>query len=133
MSDLSKRVREVISDCMYRDEELPEDGSTPEAAVVVRGIMANFGFHPERLESHMAEIRGFCNEVGVDFQKSSGGGTSFLNLCMTRDGVQWGEHPDCEMLVALAIGTKQGGFCLPREMWGSLPGGMPYVWFDTKL
>ena len=57
---------------------------------------------------------------------------SFLNLCVDKDGVQWAEHPTLEKMVAMGIGLKMAAYCLPRDMWNSLPGGVPYVQFDTE-
>lgn len=131
MNDLAERVETVLKDCLYRGDELP-DGKPPEDAVIVDGIMQKFGFHPARLAAHKEEIAAMCNELPDDFQKSKGGGWSFLNLCMTKDGNQWGEHRNCEQLVVLAIGSGQGGYPMPRDMWPMLPGSVPYVYFDTQ-
>lgn len=31
-----------------------------------------------------------------------------------------------EQLVSLGIGIKKVKYCMPKEMWSILPGGMPY-------
>jgi hypothetical protein len=125
-----KRVEAILTDCLYRDDEI--DGSTaPADAVIAQGVISTFAFHPGRLGSHKADIAALCNELPDDFQKSKGGGWSFLNLCVKKSGEHWGEHRNCEQLVALAIASKQGSYPMPREMWSMLPGSMPYVQFDT--
>ena len=37
-----------------------------------------------------------------------------------------------EDLVVLALGLKLGDYLLPREVWSSFPGRMPYVVFDVS-
>lgn len=118
-------------DSLYRDAELTSPTIAPVGAVMVDGVMGNFAFHPGRIAAHKADIAELCNELPDEFQKSKGGGWSFLNLCVDKHGNHWGEHHTCNELVVLAIGSGQGGFCMPRENWGIFPGGMPFVWFDT--
>lgn len=128
---LAHRIEEVLKDCLYRDEELP-NGEMPADAIIVQGILSRFAFHPGRIAAHKGDIAAFCNELPDQFQKLKGGGWSFLNLCRTKDGVQWGEHRNCEQLVVLAIGSGQGGYPMPRNTWSMLPGAVPYVYFDTQ-
>jgi len=129
--NLAERVESVLKDCLYKDGEF--EGDTPPAdAVIADGIISKFAFHPERLASHKADIAALCNELPDTFQRSGGGGWTFLNLCQTKDGELWGEHRNCEQLVVLAIASGQGGYAMPREMWSMLPGSMPYVYFDTR-
>lgn len=125
------RVENILKDCLYRDDEI-SDGKPPEDAVIAGGIIQSFAFHPTRIAAHKADIAALCNELPDTFQKSGGGGWSFLNLCHTKDGELWGEHRNCEQLVVLAIASGQGSYPLPREMWSALPGSVPYVQFDTQ-
>lgn len=130
MKTLAERVEATIKDCLYRDEEITA-GEQPADAVIVKGLVRTFGFHPGRLAAHKADIAAMCDELPDTFHKSGGGGWSFLNLCMDKHGHQWGEQSDGEALVALAAGTEQGGFMMPREMWSMFPGGVPYVWLGN--
>src|SRR6185369_14392689 len=82
-------VDHVFHDCLYQPEEVSVDKKSPEDAVIVQGVMHTFGFHPQRLESHRAEVKGWLDDLPVKFRASSGGGWSFLNLCEDRNGTQW--------------------------------------------
>ena len=125
----SSRVQEIMQDCLYLDTEVI-DGKPPQDAVIVEGVIHNFGFHPVRLETHRSEIRGMLDQLPNNFMHGSGGGWSFLNLCTDKDNNLWtGEHMICEMLFVLAAGLGLASFCLSREFWGTLPGSMPYVCF----
>lgn len=62
-----------------------------------------------------------------EFMQEKGGGWSFLNMCMTKDGEQWGEHPNMEELMVLGCGLGLMKLQLPRAVWSSLPGGVPYL------
>ncbi len=117
----AENVEAVLLDCLFRENE--EDTSQ---AVVVEGVVNKFGFHPQRLESHKAEIAELLEGLPNEFKESKGGGWSFLNACMTHDGIHWGEHRNVEQLLVLGIATKQAKFLMPRSMWNSFPGGMPY-------
>jgi hypothetical protein len=130
----SKRVHEVLLDCLYKPEEM--DGERPAAGqpefVVAEGIMNNFGFHPHRLAKHETEIASWVDELEDSFIEGKGGGWSFLNLCMDRHGNHWAEHPTMGELVALELAVGRANYCLPREMWNIMPGGMPYIVFRRE-
>lgn len=46
---------------------------------------------------------------------------------MTKEGNQWGEHLNMEQLVVLGVASGNLQYCLPKQMWSMLPGGMPLV------
>jgi len=127
MNNLAERVDLVIMDCLYKPEEVP-DNKSPVDAVIVKGIVRTFAFHPARLTLNKANITEMISEMNSTFHKSGGGGWTFLNMCVDKNDQQWGEQSNCEALLCLAIGTEQGGYLLPREMWSSLPGSVPYIW-----
>lgn len=116
----------VLRDCLFADEEV-SDNTPPPDAVLVEGVVNKFGFHPQRLESHRAQVRTWLAELPHNFRESEGGGWSFLNACLLEDGTLWtGEHRRMEQLFALGIGLGMVRSVLPRDLWGTLPGGMPY-------
>ena len=131
MKDIANQVDSIFMDSLFNDEEL-QLGETPDNAILVEGIINNYGFHKERLNSHKDEISNILNLMPDDFHQGKGGGMSFLNLCMDKDGNQWGEHRNMEQLVVLAIATDQGKYSMPKAMWPSLPGAVPYVTFITE-
>jgi hypothetical protein len=51
---------------------------------------------------------------------------SFLNACVDKHGNHWGEHPSVEQLLVLGVAIGKIEYCLPREYWRALPGGVPY-------
>jgi hypothetical protein len=119
----AKNVRDVFMDCLYRDGEDTKD------AVLVEGVVNKFGLCPARLRSHVTDIRELLQQLPVEFQsghQKGGGGWSFLNACVDKDGEQWGEHENIEQLLVLGLATHQATILLPRNMWSLLPGGMPY-------
>jgi hypothetical protein len=116
----AEHVNAVFMDCLFRD------GEDASKHVKAEGIVRNVGFHPERLESHKAEIVAMLDELPEQFHEKSGGGWSFLNACMDKHGNHWGEHINMEQLFQLGIGIGKVKSLMPREMWRALPGGMPY-------
>jgi len=68
------------------------------------------------------------NQLPDDFKKSGGGGMSFLNICIDKEGNHWTDlHQTMDELVTMGIACQKAAFLMPREMWSVLPGGMPYV------
>jgi len=128
---IAEQVDDIFCDCLFREDEIV-DGTPPENAILVDGLIAKYGFHPDRVARHKEEVRALLDQMPDVFHAHSGGGMSFLNLCVAKDGHQWGEHRNMEQLVTLAIATGLGQYCMPREMWSMFPGGMPYVTFDTS-
>ena len=132
MENIAKRVEMILLDSLFRNEEIPADHMPPENAVLVEAIVQKFGFHRGRLESHREEVKAILGEMPEKFHISTGGGWTFLNLCVDKDGVQWGEHRDIEALVALAMGLGMASYPMARDLWSGLPGGVPYVVFNTS-
>lgn len=125
--DKAGKVKVLMEKCL-----IPHlDGA--EGAVVVEGIRHKFAFAPEKIQTHRAEIKALLDEMPEEFHLSGGGGWSFLNLCMDKHGEQWGEHHTMESLIALGQAAGMAHYQLPRDMWEALPGGMPYVAFDTTV
>lgn len=104
-----------------------DDGQTTDQ-VMVEGIVMRAMFDRERLESHRQQIAELLAELPEEYHATTGGGWTFLNMCNDRHGNLWtGEHAIMERLVMLGIATDQVSFLMPRDMWPSLPGGMPYI------
>lgn len=126
----ASRVHSVLLDCLFLPEEIV-GGKPPADAVLVEGIVNNFGFHKGRLEGHRAEVQALLREILHDnFHEDKGGGWSFLQMAAARDGSIWGEHRSCQDLLVLAIGLGMAKYAMEREMWPLLPGGVPYVIFN---
>lgn len=118
----SDEVHKQFMSCLFKE------GEPTDPHIAVEGLTFNVGFHPERLESKRKFIEEGIATLPEEFTK--GGGWTFLNLCNTKDGKQWTSfHRIMEEFVIMAIGLKLCDYCLPREFWGSLVGGVPYIVF----
>lgn len=126
----SEQLETVFGDCLFKDEEITE-GKIPEGAILVEGITRKFGFHPTRLAEKRQVVVKWLNALPHQFHKDGGGGWSFLNACNQENGVQWtGFHRSMEQLFCLGIGLGFVKCQLPREVWVTLPGGVPYYVVD---
>lgn len=95
---------------------------------VYDGITGQAVLNHETICDHQAEINRMLDDLPAEFHAGEGGGWSFLNLCNDRSGQQWtGFHAVMEHLVLLGIAVGRVSYLLPREIWDSLPGGMPYI------
>jgi hypothetical protein len=126
MNLTSEKVSEIFEDCLFRNEEIV-DGKPNLKPIEIEGIISKFGFHPLRTESHRAEIIELLNELPEQFRQDKGGGWSFLQACMDKNGHQWGEHRNMEQLFALGMAIEKVSYAIPKEMWSMLPGNMPYL------
>lgn len=122
----SAAVEKVFMDCLFNE------GEDTTNHVVSDGIVTKVGFNPRRLEAHREEVLEMLIELPDEFKQSGGGGWSFLNACMTKDGRQWGEHSNMEQLFQLGNALGLSAWQMPRDMWNILPGGMPYVVVKDK-
>ena len=122
MSDVvlqAERVDRIFRDCLIGDRT----GKYRE----VEGVMMRARFSTDKLEEHHEMIAAMLACLPDNFREGRGGGWSFLNACEDRDGRQWTSlHETVDQLVVLGIGTGAVRFSLDRELWGSMPGGMPY-------
>ena len=115
------RVNQIFCDCLYKDSE---DTS---GLVRAEGINCTVGFNPDRLETHKVEIEEMLGELPDGFKESIGGGWSFLMATHDKHGNQWtGFHRRMEQLFQLGIAIGKVKCLTPRELWSSLPCGMPY-------
>jgi hypothetical protein len=115
-------VNEMAKKCLFREGEPRNPG------VEVDGIVNKWRFHPDRIAANAPAIGELLAELPSEFQKDGGGGWSFLNACMDRHGSQWCDlHHTMEALFCLGIAADRAKWLLPRDLWDSLPGGMPYV------
>lgn len=120
----SKQVTEVFYDCLFKEEELAKGNPAEGEFVPAQGLTISAGFHPGRLQEHAEEILAIIDNLPEEFKQ----GWSFLNFCTDREGNQWtGMHKVCEQLVMLGIAIDKLEYCMPRDMWGMLPGGVPYI------
>lgn len=117
---MGDQVMDLLKVCFFADGEDTSD------AVLVKGISQNFGFHHERLAANKDKIRALLLRLDPNFLASKGGGWSFLNGCVDCDGSQWGGQPTVEALMVLGLATGLVEYLMPRELWSSLPGGVPY-------
>lgn len=125
----AEKVLALFTDSLHKNEELV-DNKPPADAILVEGIVHKIVFHPGRLESHRKEVGAILQELPPEFLKSKGGGWSFLEMCVDKDGNHWGEHFNMEQLVTMGVGLGVVRYCLDREYWPDLPGSMPYLVVD---
>lgn len=118
----AENVHNTFMNCLFKD------GEPTENYIVGEAVQMKVGFHPERLKESEPIISEMLKDLPESFQKTGGGGMSFLNIVQDKDGNQWADlHRTADELVALGNATGKSQFLLPKEMWDVLPGGMPYI------
>ena len=112
----AENVRKIVRGSLF------ETGEPTDDRIEVRGITAAFGFHPIRLEAKRSDVVSMLRCLPDGF--FSPHGESFVEACMDRDDVQWGEHPVMDELLCLAMALHLVQVA-PRETWPRLPLGLP--------
>ncbi len=113
-------LRELMRYCLFAE------GEPTQPRIEVPGITATFCFHPGRIVEKRSAIAEQLAGLPFPFHQGKGDGWSFLNACMDQHDRQWGEHMDMQALMVLGIAAGLVRYCLPRDMWDVLPGGVPF-------
>lgn len=118
-----QNVEAVFADCL-----------ADSAAHTLKGVLIEVAFNSEKIEAHKEDIMQMLMQLPKEFHRTGGGGWTFLNMCIDRDGNQWTDyHQTQDKLVCLgrAIGAVE--FLLQRDLWRVFPGGMPYIVINDNL
>jgi len=117
-------VEMTLTSCLFDDGQ-PSETAYPR--IEVQAILHTFGFRPDVLETNVPQISAMLDELPEPFHLDTGGGWSFLQACYDRHETQWtGLHLRMEQLFALGMAIGKVRCLVGREIWDSLPGGMPY-------
>lgn len=112
-----ENVHNTVLACLFSRGEDTADH------VAVTGVVVAIGFHPARLEAHRTTVVDLLAQLPPEFRSDKG--ASFLDACVTADGVHWGEHRNMEELFLLGMALKLVEVPTHRSLWSGLRGGMP--------
>ena len=112
-------------DKMFEEAE-KEDGD-----LVGDGLGSKMCFDSTKINKD--DLYSMLDELPDSFKEGGGGGMSFLNGCMTKDDHQWGEQVHVARLISMGIACGFVKYCMPKEMWSILPGGVPYFKVLKKI
>ena len=129
----AENVNDMMKVCLYKspDGQKPAPENLPEDSILIEGVIYSYLFSRDKIEQFAGMIDPWLDQLHPNFHADTGG-WSFLNACETRDGVLWGEHVDAERLMCLGIAAGRVEISLPRDLWPSLPGEMPYFVVKAK-
>jgi len=114
----SEKVTDIFLDCLYQEDE---DSTNHK---LIEGILCNYGLNPIKIENHRKSISEMVDNLPEDFKD----GWSFLNLCYNKNMEQWtGVHRVCEQLLLLGLAIGRLEYLVPRELWKTMPGQLPYI------
>jgi hypothetical protein len=120
----ANEVEGIILACLLG--HAPVEG---DSYVIAHSIVRNFCFSKDKIEKYAERIGWLLHQLPQQFLEETeggGGGWSFLNACMTKNGELWGQQRDVEALLVLGVAAGWASIQLPREIWSILPGGVPY-------
>lgn len=123
LENMEQEVEEIFIKCLYSEDELI-DGKPSTEPIIVTGIKMSVGFNPINLNKYKDKINSILDVIHETFKQ----GWSFLNLCLDKNKNIWtGQHSTMEKLLLLGLAIDRIAYCCKRELWGVLPGGMPYI------
>ena len=123
VSHMSELTQNAFMDCLLKE------GEDTTNCVRIEGISDVFDLHSQRLEKKRNLVTTLLAELPAEFKE----GSSFLNLCITKDGKLWTSpympcmFEQCEQLAVMAIGLGLMEYCSLKKLWVFLPGGVPYL------
>jgi hypothetical protein len=116
------RVRSTYARC-YRDE-----GWKPYKATSVDGVMFRHTFSIQALHTNREAVIRILLSLPSGFRVDERGGGSMAMMNQRDDKTVWTDDvSDVEKLIALGLASGLLSYCAPREKWGSLPDGLPYL------
>lgn len=118
----AENVQKVFLDCVLKPEEMHY------AFVIAEGVQTDAKFSRLKLFEYQNQISEMLKFLPDNFRRFSGGGWTFLNMCQHKDGHNWTDlHKTVDKLLVLGLALDLISYTMPRDMWSSLPGSMPYV------
>src|SRR6478735_6010944 len=110
-------VEHIFKRCLLNDDEKNLEH------IYEHGVKIEVYFKTSELKKYRQRITEMISQLPETFLQHKGGGWSFLNLCLNKDGQQWTDsHEVCDMLVCLGLAIDKIAFCLHRDMWSIFPG-----------
>lgn len=123
----AENVKIVFIDCLF------EEGADTSNHVKAEGVKLKVGFDPIKLKQNELKIIDFLNQLPAPFRQTVSGGWTFLNGVADNMGNHWAEHPNLDQLLCLGLAIGKLEITLPREMWGDLPGCVPYFTYLDRV
>ena len=114
------RVRAILLSAFFKERERVKD------YVVVHAIYGrDKALHRQRLEASRAEVIQMLSNLPPEFLMA--GGSSFCNMHLDSSYKAWGSELAAHELLLLAHGLGLAHYVLPKPLWASMPGGMPFI------
>jgi hypothetical protein len=119
-------VSEIFRACLAPEDDRRE-------WITVEGVVNVAHFYVDRIALHEDRIDAWLNALPSESHEDGGGGWSLLQACTDRSGLLWtSEQRVAEQLLMLGMARGRVICQLPREVWPSLPGGVPYYVIKAK-
>lgn len=117
-SNMSHLTKQAFSECIF------QHGNANDDFIIVEGVFGNFIFNCQHLEEHRNLITSLIAELPCNPQITF----TICDIRTNRQGFTWtNDLVVCDCLVAMAIGLNLMFYSLPKNMWHSLPRGLPYI------
>ena len=118
-----QNVRRILAKCI-QPVQTTQPALPSSAIIEVEGIYDNFTFCKEVLDSERQHIEDMLKSLPKGFKQ----GWSFGEMYHTKTGRQWTANiKTMEALMVLGVAIGKLKYPVPKSLWWSLPGGMPYV------
>ncbi len=115
----SVSVHNLFVSCLTDDKD--------ETAVIAEMLACKVYMSKDKVEAAREQITKDLLNLHPNFIRATGGGWTFINACLDRNGDLWTNcHRDMDELVTMGVMIGKVIMLFPRNHWDSLPGGVPY-------
>lgn len=116
-----KNVTRILAKCLHSSTA---NASCKSELIKVEGIQKEFIFDMNMLNSERQHIEDMLKDLPIGFKQ----GWSFYEMYNTKNGSQWTRNVNSmEALMVLGVAIGKLTYPVPKALWWSLPGGMPYL------
>lgn len=117
------RIIPMLRYCLLTDLDDPNEDK-----IVIDGITAIFNFSMKRITEMRQLILSFIKELPLNFEE--GASYHMMHTSKWEEELPWTDKDlDCEALLVLGLAIGAMKFSHSRELWPTLPDGVPWVKF----
>lgn len=105
---------------------IPNGKRVKKDSIIVDGVSGPQAFRKDILETHRTNVKMMLAELPPKYFTS--GGATFNDLWDHSDGTRWtGTLSVMDMLLMLGLALGYVQYILPRDLWVTLPGRLPWL------
>lgn len=126
----AERIREIVVNSLLSENELDDvkSGKKDYVGIVAISISGkSLVFIKDKIMKFKDEVKAYLNLLPDEFKDEKGGGYTFLNSVVDKNGNQWGGQASADELFCLGTALGLSKYIGSGLMLMAFPGHVPYV------